>query len=553
MVGQITSRGQDAFFEGMNDDRTDQQFRNVIFDVFENPITGKRDAYIKPWCSWTTFSSPSSPSGIGTGVIAWTGKSASAVAFAYGNTNSTIYVDTTGYGAITGQTYHMSESKVSDIPCVAMTSTDSTGWYLMSNANQAVFTGTLSSGSPTVTSVSSVSGLYSGQEVSGTGITAGTRILSVDSSSQITLNANATANGAQSITPGGVAKILDADYPGNAGYTVTGEIAFLDGFPFVMTTLGRIHSGNINTIHLWTATDTITLSDDAGGGVACKRYKDYIVGFGKQTTEFFYNAGNSFGSPLTRVKGSTLQVGATTARGVLSIMGTIAFVGRGKETGVGIYVLDGMQAKRISNRAIDARLAITDSINALYRISHQGKILLGVQFSTVYTSIAVYDFQTGLWSFTDLPVAFYAMTTLVDKEVGTFPFNVNYDNSTVALASGQSYILRNRSAFQAMTVITDGLDFDTNNRKRMKRLTLICDRATSSANAEVSYSDDDFLTWTTARTLDISTGNPTMRSGGTFRKRAFRIVWPTSATTRPNGQDAPRLKAIDVEYDEALV
>lgn len=55
-------------------------------------------------------------------------------------------------------------------------------------------TGNISSGSPIITSLSfNTSGLVAGMQVVGTGIPSGARILSVDSSSQVTLDANCTA------------------------------------------------------------------------------------------------------------------------------------------------------------------------------------------------------------------------------------------------------------------------------------------------------------------------------------------------------------------------
>jgi len=63
------------------------------------------------------------------------------------------------------------------------------------------FTGTLTSGSASVTGVSSTTGLAAGQAVTGTGIPSKTTILSVSSSTDtITLSANATGTGPQSLT-----------------------------------------------------------------------------------------------------------------------------------------------------------------------------------------------------------------------------------------------------------------------------------------------------------------------------------------------------------------
>jgi hypothetical protein len=62
-----------------------------------------------------------------------------------------------------------------------------------------VFTGTLTSGSTSVTSVSSTTGLAVGQQVIGTGITEGTTLAAIGSGT-ITLSMNATASGATLLT-----------------------------------------------------------------------------------------------------------------------------------------------------------------------------------------------------------------------------------------------------------------------------------------------------------------------------------------------------------------
>ncbi len=68
------------------------------------------------------------------------------------------------------------------------------------DANSVVLTGTTTNGSATVGFLSSTTGLAIGMSVSGTGIPGATTILTVDSSTQITLSANATASGSVTLT-----------------------------------------------------------------------------------------------------------------------------------------------------------------------------------------------------------------------------------------------------------------------------------------------------------------------------------------------------------------
>lgn len=61
--------------------------------------------------------------------------------------------------------------------------------------------GTLTSGSPVVTGLSTTTGLFVGEKIEGTGVPAGAAILSIDSPTQVTLSVNATVSGAQTLRP----------------------------------------------------------------------------------------------------------------------------------------------------------------------------------------------------------------------------------------------------------------------------------------------------------------------------------------------------------------
>jgi len=108
-----------------------------------------------------------------------------------------------------------------DLPHVSVTDLNTslgnidanTGMPSLSGPYQAfVFLGTLSTGSPSVTGVSSFVGLAPGDTVSGTGIPSGTTILSVDSSTgTIVLSANATATGSETLAAANPTVTRDPD------------------------------------------------------------------------------------------------------------------------------------------------------------------------------------------------------------------------------------------------------------------------------------------------------------------------------------------------------
>jgi subtilisin-like proprotein convertase family protein len=83
---------------------------------------------------------------------------------------------------------------------VAVSGTGVPSGATIASVNTTGFTGTLLTGSSLVTGIASTSGLYAGENISGPGIPAGATILGITSSTAITLSANATATGAQSLT-----------------------------------------------------------------------------------------------------------------------------------------------------------------------------------------------------------------------------------------------------------------------------------------------------------------------------------------------------------------
>lgn len=76
--------------------------------------------------------------------------------------------------------------------------------------------GTLTNASAVVTAISSTDGMITGRGVTGTGVPANTTILSIDSATQITLSANATASGVNALTFAGPTA-ADFIRPGAAG------------------------------------------------------------------------------------------------------------------------------------------------------------------------------------------------------------------------------------------------------------------------------------------------------------------------------------------------
>jgi hypothetical protein len=86
------------------------------------------------------------------------------------------------------------------VPGVNITGAGIPSGTTIQTVNTSSLTGTLANGSPLVTGISSTTGLFAGENITGTGIPAGTTIAAVSSSTSITLSASATASSSQSLT-----------------------------------------------------------------------------------------------------------------------------------------------------------------------------------------------------------------------------------------------------------------------------------------------------------------------------------------------------------------
>jgi len=93
-------------------------------------------------------------------------------------------------------------------------------------------------------------------------------------------------------------------------------------------------------------------------------------------------------------------------------------------------------------------------------------------------------------------------------------------------------------------IYTTKFDFETMNLKSMQSLNIISDLLDSGYTIQVRWSDDDYLTWSSGRSIDLTDGFPATQQLGSFRRRAFRI---RHADNKPL-----RLEALEVTYDTGI-
>ena len=277
----------------------DQRFVNCFSERVVNTFTGKVKIYLVKRPGFATSLTPQAGS-VGNAILIWTGSSSKIIS-AFGATNSSIY--------------------------------DSATQLVTNNADTTVITGKARSITET--------------ELSGT---ATITIASSDSTGWVYQPA------------GTVTKIADADYPGNAGFTTVGGFAHMDGYGFIMDSLGRIWNSDINSMTAWTATSFVTANSYPDQGIGCVRHGDRILAFGTESVQVFHNAGNASGSPLSRVEPLTKKVGCVSADAIAQLGDSIYWAGSSPEGGIGIWKY-APEPQKISTPEIDTILLLAGAAN----------------------------------------------------------------------------------------------------------------------------------------------------------------------------------------------
>lgn len=269
------------------------------------------------------------------------------------------------------------------------------GYYF----STATFTATVGTGTSTMTISAVTSGAVTvGMTLTG-GTLSGTRTISSFGtfngvSGTVNLSGNDTWANPTTVTGQQFVQITDGDYPAT---TVPG-VVYLDGYIFVMDADATIYNSALQDPSSWNALDFITAEVEPSSGKAIAKYQNYIVALCEHTVEFFFDAANATGSPLSRMAQNTAFVGCEKGESVAYSAGTVFWIGKNKNRGRGVYRLNGLQPELVSTPAID-RILDTLTLTTVrafgFRINGSHFYMLNCITDNL---TLVFDVQNGLWS-----------------------------------------------------------------------------------------------------------------------------------------------------------
>ena len=341
--------------------------------------------------------------------------------------------------------------------------------------------------------------------------TGDTKIVAGDGSRLITIDS------AHTVVTG-----ADADMP----TPFSPHTVFIDGYLFMIKTgTSDIYNSNLNDPLAYTAGDFITAEMHPDNLERLLVLNNYLLAMGTAGIEYFFDAANASGSPLQRNDTFVKSIGFL--NGVAHYGSLIFFVGQTSHTDPDVYVLQDAKIDQLN--APSLRRYLQPNVQFLGAIvsngGHDFYCLTAKSGSTVLETFW-YDLETKIWT----RAAFKQQVGFPIKWSTTLNISGVGNSSLCVLEGSAKLVYFSPTTYQddgenfTVMLQTEPEPFDTNHEKYMSRLIVQADRPSSNASANISWSDDDFQTFSTPRAVELNQEFPTLQRLGRFRKRAFKLT-----------------------------
>ena len=333
---------------------------------------------------------------------------------------------------------------------------------------------------------------------------------------------------------GVMTKIADADFPGNAGYTLAGTFVHLDGYAIIATTDGKLWASDLNSVTPWTATSFDSANAYPDRGVAAVRHRDTVILFGSDSMQVFQNAGRT-PFPLVKVDSLTARVGAVSMDAITQISDVTFWAGSTPQGGLSIFQFDGA-INRISTPEVDALLVLAGASNVtLSAIRTFGRSFVLVSAASETYAYCIEEKEWGPWS-TTTPLWYKTCGVSMGSSMLTYSVSNKTTSGKVYTQNPGSMVFTDDGVAYTARMQLTPTDFGTMNKKFWKEVTVVGDVETSASALTLACSDDNYQSFTTLATLDLSEQRPRATRLGASRRRAwaYRLSISRAGSTCPS-------------------
>ena len=317
----------------------------------------------------------------------------------------------------------------------------------------------------------------------------------------------------------------------------------LDGYVFLAAAdTGDIYNCDNDDPTAWTAGDFVSTEMTGDYVLMLAQNRNYLVAFGQNSLEMFWDAAITSGSPMKRADAGFRNVGYVT--GLCQISNILYFVGQDQGKNTGIYRIDGFKVEKISDEIVDRTLqtiTATDNVKGQINLARPGYSVSsdGHSFYCVVASQTtwVYDVDENKW------YEWKGSDGTGLKLEGSWAM---INGSQYVAIGGQTYISHmSPSLYQdfasnyTCSYTTERIDQDSYNWKVANRLTLLADEhaATGSSTITIAWSDDDWVNTSASRTVNLFRNAAKLYKLGRFRTRSYRFSYADNYPLRLRGME----------------
>jgi len=305
-----------------------------------------------------------------------------------------------------------------------------------------------------------------------------------------------------------------------AGTTLINGSAYLDGTYYLASAVG-IYASDLNDPTSWPALNVLKNQSEGDDFVYMAQQLVYIIMLKQFSIDVYYDAANPTGSPLGRVGGGKQNIGCFNPATVQNFGELLVWVGNTVSGPNGVYAMEGLKLSKISTPAVE-RLIFGNLGGTLYsfNFSVAGHVYYCLTSTTVNYTLA-YDFLMQTWYIWQSPTGSYMpiAESTVDTQGNIYLQDIS--NGNIYTVDPTAYA-DNGVPF-ALTLQTDNIDFGSRSLKNNVYVDLVTDQVSNSV-ATISYTTDDFQTFSTPLALDLSQDRVFISDLGEWRKIAFNIT-----------------------------
>jgi len=408
--------------------------------------------------------------------------------------------------------------------------------------------------------VSSATGIYVGMYVTGTGVAPNAKVTNINGTTiTVDIAHTGAVSGTITFTDLGSNGVLTPSLNSFPDGPYVSGVVFLDNYVFIGTATNRIYNSALGDPTTWGALDYLTFEQTTDTLVGIAKHLNYLVAFGKVSTQFFYDQANPAGSPLGLAASYTSEVGCANGDSIVATSNTVLWVGTSKTFGRSVYIMDGVSAIRVSTANIDRHLEADGLSNVTaYCYTVNGHTLYILTLHNTNQTL-VYDLTEKMWyTWTQ-----YSMQSNDQPNPGTYqesyfrptfyaeinnvPYVLDDDTGTLYYFDVNTYQDNGQPIY--WRTVTDIMDNGSTKRKFYGRLEIIGDKV--AGTMQIRHSGDDYNTWSSYRTVDLNASRAQVYLSGADRRRAWEFLCYSNAPLRLDAADVV-FRIGEMDHEQAV-